>query len=332
MDCSDNSSVNWRETPSKNGKRIGELKRYAFCLVRDTEYVDGVTWYLVSYNGQVGYIHGDFFQQMTIVELNEFLGSEAYLQGVANNSSTGDAAKDEVGITGTGGIVSAEDQWVNKNPDVYASFEPFKPIGTIAPIATATPTLEPLPGMMATPTPMPSATPTFNPLPDVTYPTAESGQGGSTVVWVVVVGLLLMAVGGVFALVRHQQNRRRIAMRAAQRRAQAARAQQQQRPYARTANPAQPRTGTYPNQQTAVRRPMAQEGQSTSQYAPYSGVSSYNAGGYYRQAEPAPEAEMKPSTADETATQPAQRVGRRTAYRQAQAAARQAENNHSLDL
>nr|MBR4282064.1 MucBP domain-containing protein [Clostridia bacterium] len=301
----DGSSVNWRQSPSMKapnveGKR--ELKRYAFCLVLGSERVSGVTWYHVSYGDKTGYIHGDFFKQMTIAELSDFLGSEEYLQGVANNAASGDSAMDDVGFTGTGGIVSAEDQWVNKNPDVYASFAPFNPIGTPAPIATATPTLEPLPGWAtAAPTATPSPTPTFNPLPNVTYPTNDDGQGGSAILWVVVIGLLLLAVGGVFALVRYQQNKRRIAMRAAQRRAQAARAQQMQRPYARTSAPNQPRTGAYPNQQTPVRRPV--QGGDTSQYAPYSGQ--YGRSSFRRPPE---------SPAND---QP-QRVGRRTAYRQAQ--------------
>ncbi len=291
----DGSSVNWRETPSKNGKKVGELKRYALCLVRGTEYVNGVTWYLVSYNDKVGYIHGDFFQQMTISELNSFLGGEEYLQGIKNNAPSDDTAMDDVGFTGPGGIVSAEDQWVNKNPDVYASYEPFNPIATVAPIQN-TPTLEPLPGWLNPPaTEIPTATPTFAPLPDVTYPTVNDGEGGSTFVWLAVGGLLLLAVGGSFALVRYQQNRRRIAMRAAQRRAQAARAAQTQRPHAQAP---QQRTGTYPNQQT-IRRP-AQD----AQYQPYSGQ---NYGAYGR-----------PAQDSEQADAPQPRVGRRTAYRQAQ--------------
>ena len=302
----DGSTVNWREGPSTGAKRIGELKRYAFCLVLGTEHVNGVTWYKVSYGDQSGYIHGDFFKQMTISELEDFLGSAEYLQGITNNSATGSSGMDDVGFTGTGGIVSAEDQWVNKNPDVYASFEPFNPIPTVAPIQT-TPTLEPLPGWAITsPTATPTATPTFNPLPDMTYPATDDGEGGSAIIWAVVIGLLLMAVGGVFAMVRYQQKRRQIAMRAAQRRAQAARAQQQ-RPYARTAAPGQPRTGTYPNQQ-AANRPASSGTQSRTAY-PYSPT-----------ADNAPY--DRPATPEQTAsgdgdTQRVQRVGRRTA-RQAQ--------------
>jgi uncharacterized protein YgiM (DUF1202 family) len=311
VDCSDGSSVNWRETPATTGKRMGTLKRYAFCLVLDTEYVNGVTWYQVRYGDKTGYVHGDFFRQMTISELEGFLGSEEYLQGIANNSPSGTSGKDDVGYTGTGGLVSAEDQLKHENPDVWITPPPWNPIGTVAPIATSNPTLEPLPGWIvqstATPSPTPTSTPAFNPLPDVTYPTSNEGEGGSAVIWAVVAGLLVLVIGGVFVLVRHQQNKRRIALRAAQRRAQAARAQQQ-RPYARTAAPGQPRTGTYPNQTRRPAEPPA------SQYAPYTGENV--SGTYFRPAQ-------------DHAAQAAPRVGRRTAYRQAQ---RAQENEDNLDM
>lgn len=305
----DASSVNWRQRPSKQAPNVEgrrELKRYALCVVLGSEYVDGVTWYHVSYGDKTGYIHGDFFKQMTIAELEGFLGSDEYLQGVTNNAGTLDED-----FTGTGSIVSP-DQWISDNTGSFPTFVPFNPIGTVQPIATASPTLEPLPGWATdAPTATPSPTPTFNPLPDVTYPTGDDGQGGSGVLWALVIGLLLLAGGGVFALVRYNQNRRRIALRAAQRRAQAARAQQmQQRPYARTGNPNQPRTGMY--QQQAHRG----EGQENP-YAPYNGAQSY--GTYFR---PAEEGE------NEGGTPPSpQRPGRRTAYRQAQEARQQQEND-----
>ncbi len=309
----DGSTVNWREQPSTNAKKVGELKRYALCLVLGSENINGTTWYRVKYADQTGYLHGDYFKQLTIAELEEFRVSDQYLQGVVNNSTSKDDAQDNVGFTGTGGLVSAEDQWVNSNPDVYTSFEPFNPIPTVAPIQT-TPTLEPLPNQSATPTP--TATPTFNPLPDVTYPTADDGQGGSGLIWTVVVVLLLLAGGGAFAFVRYQQKRRRMAMRAAQRRAQAARAQQ--RPYAHSAQ--QQRTGAYPNQ-AAYKQPMQDQQTGAYQPAPASRYQPQESRAMERYARPAEGTPIQGSDFtpdDEPDTRPVPRVGRRTAQRQMQ--------------
>ncbi len=324
----DSSNVNWREGPSTGEKKIGELRRYAFCLVLGTEDVNGVTWYRIKFNDQVGYIHGDFFKQMTISELEDFLGSEEHLQGVADNSPNGREAIDDLGFIGTGGLVSQEDQWLYDNNIILQKTPiPWKPIATVAPIQTS-PTLEPLPGWTTSAlTATPSPTATFNPLPEVTYPTANDGDGGSAVIWVFILGLLLLAGGGVFALVRHQQNKRRIAMRAAQRRAQAARAQQQQqRPYARTAAPGQPRTGTYPNQQTQVRQTASTVSQTTNTYTPYARPVYPPVKPYQEEetADPAPKSSL------EGDTQRNPRVGRRTAYRQAQENSEQ--NKNSFDM
>ena len=91
--------------------------------------------------------------------------------------------------------------------------------------------------------------------------------------------------------------------------------QMQQRPYARTGQPNQPRTGMYQQQ---VRRPEGQE----NPYAPYNGAASY--GTYFR---PAEEEENEGSTPANT-----QRPGRRTAYRQAQEAARQNQEDNELNM
>lgn len=315
----DGSVVNWRNGPSTSDAKIGELHKYAFCLVLGTEEVNGVTWYRVKYGEDVGYIHGDFFKALTISELEDFLQSEEYIQGVQNNSPAGEETQNNSGFVGSGGIIMEEDKWVsNNNALIQNTMSPWKPIATVAPIQPTT-TLEPLPGWnTAAPTATPSPTPTFNPLPDVTYPTDNTGNGGSAVVWVLVLGLLLLAVGGVFALVRHQQNKRRIALRAAQRRAQAARAAQQQ-PYARTAAPGQPRTGTYPAPQSQVRRPVQAEtdNQPTNTYNAYTRPT-YQPEQYFRLVETKPDAvETTDMPAVET-TQHPPRVGRRTAYRQAQ--------------
>ncbi len=317
----DGSSVNWRESPSTKGKKIGELKRYAFCLVLDTEYVNGVTWYLVSYGSKTGYIHGDFFKQMTIAELEDFLGSDEYLQGIANNSPNGEAGKDDVGHTGTGGIVSAEDQVKHENPDIWQTNAPWTPIGTQAPVPTATPTLEPIPGRQ-TATPVISTTPTptatFNPLPDVTYPVANGGGDGSgLLIGICVGGLLLLVIGGVFVLVRHQQNKQRIAMRAAARRAQAARSQQQ-RPHARTTAQGQPRTGAYPNPNPAPQRTYFNQGDNA--YDGYQQDRGNGGGTYFRPMEEAFTPEDSDDFVPDTKNPSSQPTGRRTAYQRSKRA------------
>ncbi|MBQ8556997.1 MAG: hypothetical protein IJ438_14160, partial [Clostridia bacterium] len=338
------TSVNFREGPTTDSKRIRMLRNYAFCLVLGTEYVDGEAWYNVSYGGETGYIHGNYFHQMSIYELEEFLGSEEYRQGIANNSGNGSSSNDDIGFTGTGGLITPEDeavnQWTDPNSGVHVSYEPFQPIATVGPInPTATPTLEPLPWET---TPVPTQTPTLAPLPNVTYPTNNTEGGSSALVWIIVIALLLVVGGGVFAFVSYQQKRRRIAMRAAQRRAQAARSAD--RPYARQATQSgQPRTGTYPNQSAqrsnpyqstgaTVRRPantapaarsaQTQQPQQTGNYqASQTYVQPQSGASYTPYAAPAESSQYsRPETAEAentASTRVTGRVGRRAAYRQA---------------
>ena len=78
------NSVNFRTSP--NGSRIKQLNKYAMAMILGTQQVNGVTWYNVNYNGQIGWIHGDYFHQMTLTEFNSFLSSSQYQQGLANNA------------------------------------------------------------------------------------------------------------------------------------------------------------------------------------------------------------------------------------------------------
>ena len=78
------NSVNFRTSP--NGSRIKQLNKYAMAMILGTRQVNGVTWYNVNYNGQIGWIHGDYFHQMTLTEFNSFLSSSQYQQGLANNA------------------------------------------------------------------------------------------------------------------------------------------------------------------------------------------------------------------------------------------------------
>ncbi len=239
------STVNFRQSASTSSTRLATLRQYAFCLVLGTTQSNGTTWYKVNYGGKVGYIQGDYFKQLTIAELQDFLLSNEYKQGIANNSSSSSGSSGSTS-GGTSNLPSAEDQtvqeWTNPNSGINVSYEPFDPFATPEPLVTASPSASASPSAEAT---------TLEPLETlpVEYPTedTESGEGGSAVGWVLAAAVVLLGGGGGgYAYVLHKQNQRRAAQRAAQRRAAAQRTgESANRPYARTGTAAQPRTGTY---------------------------------------------------------------------------------------
>ena len=239
------STVNFRQSASTSSTRLATLRQYAFCLVLGTTQSNGTTWYKVNYGGKVGYIQGDYFKQLTIAELQDFLLSNEYKQGIANNSSSSSGSSGSTS-GGTSNLPSAEDQtvqeWTNPNSGINVSYEPFDPFATPEPLVTASPSASASPSAEAT---------TLEPLETlpVEYPTedTESGDGGSAVGWVLAAAVVLLGGGGGgYAYVLHKQNQRRAAQRAAQRRAAAQRTgESANRPYARTGTAAQPRTGTY---------------------------------------------------------------------------------------
>ena len=256
------NTVNFRKAASTSSTRIATLRQYAFCLVLGTENVNGTTWYKVNYGGNVGYVQGNYFKQMSISELESFLTSEEYKQGIANNASSSNTTNSNNNTSnGSGKLPSAEDQtvneWTNPNNGLNVSYEPFDPFATPEPLATTT----------AEPSEQPTeAATTIEPIETlpVEYPTEDTeagGGNGSAIGWVIGAILLLGGGGGGYAYMLHKQNQRKAAQRAAQRRAAA---QQQRtsgssadgRPYARTNAAAQPRTGTYTTGGTAT--PTAQ--------------------------------------------------------------------------
>ena len=139
-------SVNFRKQASTQSERISRLKKYALCLIYDTQIIDNTTWYKVGYEGTIGYVNGDYFKQMTVSEAEKFFNSKEYLEGLNNNMteqkqqqqqqpSTGTQAK----TTGTpSGVVSAEDQkvqtWTNPDSGVTVSYVPFDPFATPEPL------------------------------------------------------------------------------------------------------------------------------------------------------------------------------------------------------
>ena len=185
------TSVNFRQQPSMNASRIRKLYNYAFCFVLGTTTgTDGETWYHIRYNDQEGYVNGKYFHWMTVEELEEFLQSIEYKQGIQNNTTGNATAKP------TSGLIPEEDKTINdwKGSGVTVSYKPFPGFSTPGPLTSPTtaPTQE-----TATPTPSASPTPTLEPLPTAaaTYPVVnESGNSGLVIFIVIAVVLLL---GGV---------------------------------------------------------------------------------------------------------------------------------------
>ncbi len=145
------NSVNFRTSP--NGSRIKQLNKYAMAMILGTRQVNGVTWYNVNYNGQIGWIHGDYFHQMTLTEFNSFLSSSQYQQGLANTAvatatpkpSTGGSTSGNTsgnkGSATQGSVSSVEDwnvgTWQNTGAANQTTYAPFNPYAT--PVATTTP-------------------------------------------------------------------------------------------------------------------------------------------------------------------------------------------------
>lgn len=318
-------NVNFRKEASTSSSKLGQLQKYAMCLVYGSTEVNGTTWYRIKYNDQEGYVSGEFFKHMTISEFTEFLNSDEYRQGITNNTTANNNQDNTGNYTGGSGVVSEEDkvvdQWTNPNNGLNVSYEPFDPFATPEPITSDLPDAEAT--ETVTPSPTLESLPALdvNPEPDDT----ENGGGSATVIIIVIV-LLLLAGGGVYAYMLYTQNKRKAAQRAAQRRAQAAQQQRLNAQQQRSAQPgqaAQPRTGTYTNQAGAARPNGYQQPQARKPYAP--GQSPYqrpagtqeNAGASYQRPEGAqsqPQARTQnPYTRPETET-----TAERTGYGAAQ--------------
>ena len=279
------NTVNFRKAASTSSTRIATLRQYAFCLVLGTENVNGTTWYKVNYGGNVGYVQGNYFKQMSISELESFLTSEEYKQGIANNASSSNTTNSNNNTSnGSGKLPSAEDQtvneWTNPNNGLNVSYEPFDPFATPEPLATTT----------AEPSEQPTeAATTIEPMETlpVEYPTEDTeagGGNGSAIGWVIGAILLLGGGGGGYAYMLHKQNQRKAAQRAAQRRAaaqqRASGSSADNRPYARTNAAAQPRTGTYTTGGTATPTAQRPTGTAAAQH-PTVGAAAGTAAGAY---------------------------------------------------
>ena len=134
-------AVNFRTEASSSSRRIRLMKKYATFIVYGAIQADGETWYKVSYEGQIGYLNGKYFKQMTVSEAEQFLQSDKYREGLANNNiqNTTDHTASSPTTTGSpSGIVTAEDQkvseWVNPAAGAAVSYKPFDPFATPEPL------------------------------------------------------------------------------------------------------------------------------------------------------------------------------------------------------
>lgn len=352
--------VNLRADASTSSRALLSLNRYAMCMVLDTVNVGGQKWYHVSFARTEGYIRSDLFVEMSTAEFEDFLRSDRYQQGLRNNGLLQDA--DDLGVQGSGGLVSGEDEvldnWYQSGAQQLPVHSPFvPPVGTPEPIptATATPTRKPGAGYVGSYLPVETPVVTGGaglgesssdlPLPGetvglITPPqsNANSGNGGSSpLAAIIVIALLLVAGVGVFAVVQHQRKRRRIAMRAAQRRAQQARSNggsgmpnrvgayfpQQNAPQAPGGQPtAQSQSGPLPIYNGFHMPQLQQNGQPVANTTPQP-TAAVPQRPYARQNQPASGSSQQPAQS----AQP--RVGRRTAYQQALAAQQQNQNDQN---
>lgn len=137
---STNDNVNFRKSPGYNGEKIGVLNKYAFALVLDSNQVDGTTWYYVNHIGTEGYISSDFFHVLSMSELEEFLQSPEYAQGMA------DSTDNTNGGTGNNNFTTLEDwnvgTWADPNLGLSNTYEPFDPYTTTESLPTEPPPMD----------------------------------------------------------------------------------------------------------------------------------------------------------------------------------------------
>ncbi len=267
------NSVNFRVTPG-TGASMKFLNRYAFSLVLGTRVVNGVTWYNINQNGTVGWVNGNFFHVMSLAEMEGFLTSSEYYQGIANNSGTGTSSGSTSSGTSsstgsaTSGTVSSVEDWnvgVWKNPNAGASttYAPFDPNATPAvtasyepfnPNASATPSANGVGGLAnSTDTPEPSPTFVLGTMIPISY-SNDNEESQTSTPWVLIAGigvLVLGGAGGVYAYAASQNKKRRAAAAraAAQRRnGQGGQGGQPQNPYQRRAVAAPPYAGSQQRQ------------------------------------------------------------------------------------
>ncbi len=240
-----NSTVNVRRGPSTGSEILMRLRSYAMCLVLGSENVNGNLWYNIEYGNNRGYISGTYFKQMTISEMDEFMSSDRYLEGIRNNSTS----RQQQTMTAAP-VISVEDRnaqtWSDPNTAGNVAYATWAPIATTPPLPVATPTATVNPvyptrdpyagGQSGVATPGTEATVTYEPISTPGYEPAETlepitirtnepanngGGNGSPLGLILVILLVLVGGGAGFGFYLHTKNKKAAARRAAARRSQA---------------------------------------------------------------------------------------------------------------
>ena len=80
-------AVSMRAGASTDSERVAILRQYAFCQVLGTEDSAEGLWVHVLYNGLEGYINAEYFTMLAEADVNRFLMSNEYQEGLRNNPS-----------------------------------------------------------------------------------------------------------------------------------------------------------------------------------------------------------------------------------------------------
>lgn len=315
---SNSGRVNVRQQPSVNTKQVGELRNYALCLIMEKVSVANVDWYFVEYNGIRGYVRGDLFHQLSLAELEHFIDSDLYDQGLKNNAAV------TVTVKPGGPLVSQEEQnvtvWTNPQSGLDVTYATWVPMATVAPLPTETPA----PTAQATISFQPYVTeePVATDLPVITETPAHMNTKDAAfpLGWIALGGLSIILAGGVYALVLHRRNQRMAAQRAAQRRQ--AIAHRQRVNEAREAARRQ-QSGEYPGDE----RPAAQRPYSPQQMAERDARSANRSAQDYRFAQNRRDADQASAeAAAHRREQPAERL--RSPYQRPAASPEERENRN----
>ena len=119
------NKVNLRDGASTSGTRvIKQVDQYDLGLVMGTTSDGSSTWYRVSIGGAEGYIHGNYFKQMTVQELSEFLNSSRYNK----DKNTGSGGSGQTYVNNADPLTNPETVWVTPAANYESTYAEWQPL------------------------------------------------------------------------------------------------------------------------------------------------------------------------------------------------------------